>query len=134
MVGEASIAKIGSVRNLLEMLGSFASVGIFSGVVKYVAEYKDDKEQLQKLFSTSVVFTVLGSVVVSGVLFFWAGYLSRTIFDAPDYVYLIKLLAVMVPFISFYRVFNGVDRKSTRLNSSHVKISYAVFCLNKKNG
>src|SRR5690606_40837895 len=29
---------------------------------------------------------------------------------------------------------NGVslDRKSTRLNSSHVKISYAVFCLKKK--
>src|SRR5436309_13510938 len=26
---------------------------------------------------------------------------------------------------------NG-DRKSTRLNSSHVKISYAVFCLKKK--
>src|SRR5690606_39444143 len=26
----------------------------------------------------------------------------------------------------------AVDRKSTRLNSSHVKISYAVFCLNKK--
>src|SRR5690606_40568878 len=25
------------------------------------------------------------------------------------------------------------DRKSTRLNSSHVKISYAVFCLNKKH-
>src|SRR5690606_40566972 len=27
----------------------------------------------------------------------------------------------------------GSDRKSTRLNSSHVKISYAVFCLKKKN-
>src|SRR5690606_39924909 len=26
-----------------------------------------------------------------------------------------------------------LDRKSTRLNSSHVKISYAVFCLKKKN-
>src|SRR2546430_4103812 len=25
------------------------------------------------------------------------------------------------------------DRKSTRLNSSHSQISYAVFCLNKKN-
>src|SRR5690606_41956855 len=26
----------------------------------------------------------------------------------------------------------AIDRKSTRLNSSHVKISYAVFCLKKK--
>src|SRR5947209_11215803 len=28
---------------------------------------------------------------------------------------------------------NGQDRKSTRLNSSHANISYAVFCLKKKN-
>src|SRR5215813_13748484 len=28
--------------------------------------------------------------------------------------------------------FTGADRKSTRLNSSHVRISYAVFCLKKK--
>src|SRR5690625_5765966 len=27
----------------------------------------------------------------------------------------------------------GTDRKSTRLNSSHVAISYAVFCLKKQN-
>src|SRR3712207_7053206 len=27
---------------------------------------------------------------------------------------------------------SGQDRKSTRLNSSHANISYAVFCLNKK--
>src|SRR5690349_22523553 len=27
---------------------------------------------------------------------------------------------------------DGEDRKSTRLNSSHVEISYAVFCLKKK--
>src|SRR5699024_12552934 len=27
---------------------------------------------------------------------------------------------------------DGADRKSTRLNSSHVSISYAVFCLKKK--
>src|SRR3989442_11886851 len=28
---------------------------------------------------------------------------------------------------------SAADRKSTRLNSSHVRISYAVFCLKKKN-
>src|SRR5690606_337405 len=29
-------------------------------------------------------------------------------------------------------IIDQIDRKSTRLNSSHVKISYAVFCLKKK--
>src|SRR3712207_7953107 len=28
---------------------------------------------------------------------------------------------------------SGLDRNSTRLNSSHANISYAVFCLKKKN-
>src|SRR5699024_12169277 len=31
-----------------------------------------------------------------------------------------------------YTTTYGIDRKSTRLNSSHVSISYAVFCLKKK--
>src|SRR2546421_3218513 len=31
------------------------------------------------------------------------------------------------------RMNSGRDRKSTRLNSSHDQISYAVFCLKKKN-
>src|SRR5688572_31103254 len=30
-------------------------------------------------------------------------------------------------------VWASIDRKSTRLNSSHSQISYAVFCLKKKN-
>src|SRR2546426_5272383 len=32
----------------------------------------------------------------------------------------------------YYAVQNVLDRKSTRLNSSHLVISYAVFCLKKK--
>src|SRR5690625_7121582 len=32
----------------------------------------------------------------------------------------------------FHSALEGQDRKSTRLNSSHVAISYAVFCLKKK--
>src|SRR2546430_5593388 len=31
-----------------------------------------------------------------------------------------------------WQLADGIDRKSTRLNSSHSQISYAVFCLKKK--
>src|SRR5256885_1791874 len=36
------------------------------------------------------------------------------------------------PRLTFLSLFSPPDRKSTRLNSSHLVISYAVFCLKKK--
>src|SRR5260221_10969857 len=43
-------------------------------------------------------------------------------------------LECLVDFLGAYgaRSRHGTDRKSTRLNSSHTVISYAVFCLKKK--
>src|SRR5690606_41943252 len=40
---------------------------------------------------------------------------------------------VVIPACDMVYYLSDQDRKSTRLNSSHVKISYAVFCLKKKN-
>src|SRR2546430_9872131 len=39
----------------------------------------------------------------------------------------------MLEFLVEKKGFTVLDRKSTRLNSSHSQISYAVFCLKKKN-
>src|SRR5690606_42116483 len=36
-------------------------------------------------------------------------------------------------YVGWTRSLRHADRKSTRLNSSHVKISYAVFCLKRKS-
>src|SRR3989442_8327035 len=45
------------------------------------------------------------------------------------------LVVILLPFLIPPQQLGeaGADRKSTRLNSSHVRISYAVFCLKKKN-
>src|SRR3712207_7767852 len=40
--------------------------------------------------------------------------------------------ALIVVNLSTVLAESGIDRKSTRLNSSHANISYAVFCLKKK--
>src|SRR3989442_4307409 len=48
---------------------------------------------------------------------------------------LILLVAGMRDFYALMAIgLGGLDRKSTRLNSSHVRISYAAFCLQKKVG
>src|SRR5690625_5747700 len=43
-----------------------------------------------------------------------------------------SMLDAVKDFGGYYLQFRRRDRKSTRLNSSHVAISYAVFCLKKK--
>src|SRR5690606_40603275 len=69
------------------------------------------------LFATSV-FILLGFI-------YWAtaGYMARQTDETIE--------AEIQGLAEQYQR-QGLDRKSTRLNSSHVKISYAVFCLKKK--
>ncbi|MDC7996134.1 O-antigen translocase [Altibacter sp. HG106] len=107
-VGEVGIAQIGSLRNLIQMLTSITSLGTFNGVIKYLAEYKEDKAQLQKLFSTTWVFVILGSIGSAIILYFGADFLSERLFYDNRLAYVIKFVAVMVPFIAVQRVFHGV--------------------------
>ncbi len=108
LVGEAGISKIGQLRNITELLGSITSIGIFSGVVKYVAEHKEDKGKLQQLFSTTFVFIVFGTLLTSTALFIFAEAISLKLFASSEFSYLIKIMAVVVPFIAVQKVFNGV--------------------------
>src|SRR2546427_9107207 len=50
---------------------------------------------------------------------------SPVVLDVTVWAIVSLLIQVTVPP-------TGIDRKSTRLNSSHSQISYAVFCLQKK--
>src|SRR5438034_5815714 len=56
----------------------------------------------------------------------WLSFLAASLHQI-EHIYLFTIYRIDP---SFYT--NG-DRKSTRLNSSHTVISYAVFCLKKKN-
>nr|WP_218847054.1 O-antigen translocase [Winogradskyella forsetii] len=108
MVGEAGIASIGQVRNVMAMLSSTATLGTFNGVVKYVAEFKKDQPELSKLFSTVTVFMVIGALCSAVVLFIGASFFSNYLFNTSDYIYIFQLLAVIVPFIAIGRVVNAV--------------------------
>src|SRR5690606_19861292 len=55
-----------------------------------------------------------------------AGHVAEVLLDAQQ---LVVLRDAVGPAHRAGLDLQGIDRKSTRLNSSHVKISYAVFCL-----
>src|SRR5690606_42139861 len=55
---------------------------------------------------------------------------GKRVFPSYDLTKADVIVSVDADFLSSWG--STTDRKSTRLNSSHVKISYAVFCLKKK--
>src|SRR5690554_7488663 len=59
---------------------------------------------------------------------FWASELVRTY----GWMILLRESGLFSSWLQALGWADGPDRKSTRLNSSHVRISYAVFCLKKK--
>src|SRR5699024_12682919 len=101
----------------------------------------------------SIVYTAI-DVCISSSLFFLLSSSCRVFYMLSLHVALpisvkdaariclrpsVTLYACCLPFIpaaahaaSYCCYFSVSDRKSTRLNSSHVSISYAVFCLKKK--
>src|SRR5699024_11914071 len=59
--------------------------------------------------------------------------MSKTIIGSTLFIIIEDLISLFDLFKTVFGFFVVRDRKSTRLNSSHVSISYAVFCLKKKS-
>jgi PST family polysaccharide transporter len=108
-LGPVGVAFIGDLRNLIPMIQSFTTLGMFNGIVKYVAEHKENKAELSRLFSTTFVLLLLLSIVSFCVLFFGATYWNNLLFSrANDFTFIFKVLAIAVPFIAMNRIVNGV--------------------------
>ena len=108
LLGPSGVALIGQLQSMTQLITSITSFGIFNGIVKYVAEYKEDKEQLRKLFSTTFVFVASASVITSLIFLIFSTRISLYLFDSSRFDYIIKLMAVAIPFISLTRIFDGV--------------------------
>lgn len=108
MIGEVGIASIGQMRNLIEIISSTSTLGIFNGIVKYVAEYKEDSKVLSQLFSTASLLLFIGSIISGIVLFFYASCINVLLFRNLDLVWIIKLLAFLPFIIGANRVFYGI--------------------------
>src|SRR3712207_349757 len=90
-----------------------------------------------RTYKTGASFFLLSKMTGAAVRFYVVCIiLQRFVFDRLGVPFVATVL-VMVALIWLYTRRGGIktlvlDRKSTRLNSSHANISYAVFCLKKK--
>src|SRR5690606_28448728 len=103
---------------------------------EFVDEMAEQGANQIELIAEHMVRTAEGHIKILEDLDFDNIKISLKAFEVPVLIEAYKRMAPrnMYPFhIGVTEAGTPRDRKSTRLNSSHVKISYAVFCLKKKN-
>ena len=113
-IGPEGLALIGNLRNFLSSVHSFAILGLYNGVVKYVSEFKNDTIELSKTISTVYYLGFFSTTIVSFFCYYNAEYLNSLIFNAYDYTYIFKVMALALPFYSLnmfsFSIINGFSK------------------------
>src|SRR2546421_7028950 len=86
------------------------------------------------LFPYTTLFRSRYSIRLYDIYFklIWYYFLKIDFSSSGSHIQLHNHILMTLPEFVFFSTGFGEDRKSTRLNSSHDQISYAVFCLKKK--
>ena len=114
-VGPSGMALVGNLRNFSASLESIATLGFQNGIVKYVAESKDNKQQLQKTISTVFISLFLVAILLSGFLYFLAAFWNKQIFGSHyEYEIVFRASALALPWFTIsvflLSVINGLGK------------------------
>src|SRR5437773_9206594 len=97
------------------------------GIDKLLSDAENQEIRLKKSLGwLSLTSLGIGAVIGSGIFTIIGTAIAGQKFQASSI-----LNAPLLEYLIHHSASFGRDRKSTRLNSSHITISYAVFCLKK---
>lgn len=92
--GPAGVGKLGQFMSLMSLLAVLAGGGISAGIVKYVAEYRDDARRLSRLLAAALWYALCASCVMGCAALIFSRQLAVWLLDDPRYENLIRILAV----------------------------------------
>jgi O-antigen/teichoic acid export membrane protein len=108
LIGPVGTAFIGKFANISGLLVVFATASIATGIVKYVAQFKDDPEQLKKIIRTAFGIILIGSVIGSLFVFLTYHFLNTRAFGEYNFENVFLLFGVFLIAIASQVLFTGV--------------------------
>lgn len=114
-IGVEGMALIGNIRNFVSAIQSFAILGFYKGLVKAIAEFKNDVYQLSKTLSTAYYLGFVSTILLSFFCYYNAENINVFLFSANyNYAYIIQILALALPFYSLnmfsFSIMNGFSK------------------------
>ncbi|WP_010522307.1 O-antigen translocase [Aquimarina agarivorans] len=113
-IGPQGLGIVGNLRSFMTSIQTIASFGFYNGVVKYVAEHKNDQNELSKVLATSYYIGFISMLGTSMILYFFAPFWSNYILNSPEYTHIIKTLAagISLMIVDYFclAIINGFSR------------------------
>ncbi|MBV8158430.1 MAG: O-antigen translocase [Dyella sp.] len=92
--GPDGVGKFGQFMSLMSLLAVLAGGGISAGIVKYVAEYRDDAARLTRLLGAALWYALGASLLMGVVTLVFSQPLAQWLLGDSRYASLIRILAV----------------------------------------
>jgi polysaccharide transporter, PST family len=92
--GPAGMGRLGQFLSLMSVLAVLAGGGIGAGIVKYVAEYRDDPARLARLLATALGYVACASILVGVLGLAFSRPLAGWLLGDPAYASLVCVLAL----------------------------------------
>jgi PST family polysaccharide transporter len=93
-IGPGGFAIVGQFQNFVQMVLTFSGNMIQAGVVKYVAEYRDNAEEKAKMLSTGLWLAVISSLVIGILLFSTQSYWAELFLKDRGWGWIVGLFGV----------------------------------------
>ena len=92
--GPEGVGKLGQFMSLMSLLAVLAGGGISAGIVKYVAEYREDPQRLARLLAAALWYALCASLLMGALALAFSRPLAAWLLDDVAYAGLIRVLAV----------------------------------------
>lgn len=113
-LGPSGYAIVGNFKNLLQGILGVSATGFQSGIIKYIAESKEDSKKLDLIITTVIGMCMSISLILGSCLLCFSNFLSVFILKDASLAYVIKYLGVCLPFVSLnfviIYILNGLQK------------------------
>lgn len=93
-LGAEGLGSLGQLMSLITVLSLIAGGGIANGVIKYVAEYKDNSSKMLSFVGGAFSYTFCFSVAVLIICIVFSSVLAKLAIGSPDYAWVIVVVGV----------------------------------------
>jgi len=118
--GPAGYAAVGQFQNAVQMITTFASGAIGTGVTKYTAEYELDAEKQYQVWRTAGTIAIIGSLVVGAIVSFYNQELASFFLKDQTYGSVFNWFSVALVFFSLNAVLVAI------LNGQREVVLYVI--------